>query len=236
MSAGEEPRNKLTTRLLWHVIMVAFILLLITVVATFWQTYPAAKRDVVAKLQADVAQTLAYNDEVLSSIEYRGNVLSEAFLERYKAFGEDSDFVEHFDNWFIETSPGVFRLKEAFFNKKTTANHIFQHLSAFVGPRTSPLNDEIKARITLSLLVLNELAPAWQNEVTNTHFSMPENVITLYSPDSAWGALADKDLVITDFSTVKSTLQSENPERTPNWTACTLIILPDSGPSLINSR
>lgn len=39
-----------------------------------------------------------------------------------------------------------------------------------------------------------------------------------YSDERPWGLLADKDLVITDYSVVKSTLQSENPERRSGWT------------------
>ncbi|MDN7129651.1 diguanylate cyclase [Pseudidiomarina sp. 1APR75-15] len=214
----EHPRKKITTRLLWHVIAVSLILLLIAVLVSFWQTYPRAKQDVLAKLQADVQQKLAFNQEVLSGIEYQGDVLSEAFLKRYEAYVGKPEFAELFDDWFQETSPGVFRLQDEFFEGTTTANHVFRHLSTFVGPRGEPLDAELKARIVISLLVLSELAPAWQNEVTNTHFSMPENIISLYSPDSPWGSLADKDLVITDFSTVRSTLQQENPQRTPNWT------------------
>lgn len=47
---------------------------------------------------------------------------------------------------------------------------------------------------------------------------MPENALIMYSQHSAWGRIADEDLIMTDYSVLRSSLQSQNPERTPNWT------------------
>lgn len=91
-------------------------------------------------------------------------------------------------------------------------------LSAFLGKRDVALDDELKSRVIAAQYTLNELGPAWQNEVSNSHFSMPENILLMYSTESPWGLLADKDLVMTDYSVVRSTLQVNNPERKPNWT------------------
>ncbi|RUO63637.1 GGDEF domain-containing protein [Pseudidiomarina insulisalsae] len=214
----DEPRKKLTTRLLWHVVGVSLVLLLVTIATTFWQAYPQAKQRVIAQLQEEVEDKLRANQMHLSEIETQGELLAQEFLARYKTFADDPRFVAYFDAWFEQTSPGVLRLKESFFTGTQYDQHFFRGMSVFVGPRPAPLTDELKARIVISTMVLNDMGPAWRSEVTNSHFSLPENVLALYSLDQPWGRQAAKDLIITNFSTVKSTLQKDNPARTPNWT------------------
>lgn len=94
----------------------------------------------------------------------------------------------------------------------------FRGITSFVGPRTKALTQEFKLRILAAQHTLNKLGPAWEGLVANTHFTLPENALIQYSMEHPWGLLADENLVITDFSVVKSTLQSENPERLPSWT------------------
>ncbi|WP_258808148.1 GGDEF domain-containing protein [Pseudidiomarina sp. CB1] len=214
----QEPRKKLTTRLLWHVIGVSLVLLFLTLLVTFWQTYPAAKRDVVTQLQNEVAVKLQANQIHLQGVERQGELLAREFLARYQAFNDDPKLQDDFYDWFEETSPGVWRLQEAFFTSVQRGEHLFKGMSVFVGPQKQPLNDELRARLVISVRTLNELGPAWQELVTNTHLSLPENALAMYSTEQAWGRLAAADLVMTDYSTLRSTLQSENPERQPNWT------------------
>lgn len=214
----QQPRKKLTTRLLWHVIGVSLVLLVLTLVITFWQTYPAAKQDVVERLQEEVAVKLQANQIHLQGVERQAELLAQEYLARYQAFKDDPSLQENFYDWFEETSPGVWRLKEAFFTGTQRQEHLFKGLSVFVGPRPQPIDDELRARLVIAVRALNDVGPAWQELVTNTHLSMPENALALYSTEQAWGRLAAADLVMTDYSTLKSTLQSENPQRSPNWT------------------
>ncbi|WP_258240913.1 diguanylate cyclase domain-containing protein [Pseudidiomarina homiensis] len=214
----QQPRKKLTTRLLWHVTCVSLALLILTLMVTFWQTYPAAKRDVVTQLQSEVAVKLQANQIHLQGVERQGELLAREFLARYQAFNDDPKLQDDFYDWFDETSPGVWRLQEAFFTSVQRGEHLFKGMSVFVGPQKQPLNDELRARLVISVRTLNELGPAWQELVTNTHLSLPENALAMYSTEQAWGRLAAADLVMTDYSTLRSTLQSENPERQPNWT------------------
>ena len=91
-------------------------------------------------------------------------------------------------------------------------------MTTFAGPGPRPLSDEIKARTIIAQYLVNEFGPALHGLVTNTHISLPENILTIYQQDNPWGLLAAPELVITDFTTVGSTLQEDNPERTPVWT------------------
>ncbi|MGM0905753.1 MAG: GGDEF domain-containing protein [Pseudomonadota bacterium] len=213
-----QRREKLTTALLAKISIWAISIVFIASAVTFLTTYNNARERVINVLQQDLAPTLERNQALFNRIESNANILASEFLSQYKLLQHSEHTAQWFDEWYEETSPGVVRLKPEFNRGLAINSNYFENLSAFLGPRNKSISEELKTRVIAAQLTLNELAPAWQKEVANTHFSMPENIISMYSVDSPWGLLADKDLVITDYSVVKSTLQSENPERRPNWT------------------
>lgn len=213
-----QRHERLTTALLVKISLWAISIVIIASAVTFTATYQNARQRVIDLMQQDLAPTLERNQVLFERIERHAEVLSEEFLERYQLMQNQPERIAQFDRWYQETSPGVLRLKPEFDQGTLQSGEYFQHLSAFIGPRTQPLTDELKTRVIAAQHTLDAVGPAWQNVVGNTHFSMPENIIVMYSKESPWGLLADKDLVITDFSVVESTLQSKNPERQPNWT------------------
>lgn len=213
-----QPRERLTTALLVKISLWAISIVVLASATTFIITYQDARARVIEVLQQDLAPTLERNQILFDRIEKHAEILSTEFLERYQIMREQPFRVEQFNQWYQETSPGVLRLKPEFNQGILEGSDYFQYLSAFIGPRQEPLTDELKTRVVAAQYTLDALAPAWQNLVGNTHFSMPENILMMYSKESPWGLLADKDLVITDFSVVQSTLQKNNPERRPNWT------------------
>ncbi|MBT41933.1 MAG: GGDEF domain-containing protein [Idiomarina sp.] len=213
-----QRHERLTTALLVKISLWAISIVVIASAVTFTATYQNARQRVIDLMQQDLAPTLERNQVLFERIERHAEVLSEEFLERYQLMQNQPERMVQFDRWYQETSPGVLRLKPEFDQGTLQSGEYFQHLSAFLGPRTQPITDELKTRVIAAQHTLDAVGPAWQNVVGNTHFSMPENIIVMYSKESPWGLLADKDLVITDFSVVESTLQSKNPERRPNWT------------------
>ena len=68
---------------------------------------------------------------------------------------------------------------EAFFDHVEENGDILaqQFLSNY--KRDVALGDELKSRVIAAQYTLNELGPAWQNEVSNSHFSMPENILLM---------------------------------------------------------
>lgn len=213
-----KKREKLTTALLLKISIWAISIVVLASTATFIVTYDDARQRVIGLLEQDLAPALERNEAFFEHVEQNGDILAEQFLAHYRIMRNNPRYIDQFDRWYEQTSPGVMRLKPAFDRGITTDDEYFKHLSAFLGKRETPLTDEFKSRIIAAQYTLNELGPAWQHEVSNSHFSMPENSLLMYSTESPWGLLADKDLVMTDYSVVRSTLQSHNPERTPNWT------------------
>ncbi|WP_404399501.1 diguanylate cyclase [Idiomarina seosinensis] len=211
-------RQRLTTALLTKISLAAISIVVVASAATFLTTYENAKQRVIEVLQQDLSPTLTRNQQLFNRIEQHGEILTRQFISRYQLLHDKPSSVEKFNNWYQQTSDGVFRLKPEFDQGVEVNGHYFQHLSAFLGPRDEPISQELKGRTIAAQMTLDALAPAWQNEVANTHFSMPENILIVYSQSHPWGLLADKGLIITDYSVVKSTLLSENPDREPNWT------------------
>ena len=69
--------------------------------------------------------------------------------------------------------------KRFLITQKKTAT--FLHSSFYrITKRDVALDDELKSRVIAAQYTLNELGPAWQNEVSNSHFSMPENILLMY--------------------------------------------------------
>lgn len=208
----------LTTRLLVHIFGWSLLVLCLLSIAVFRFAFKDAREAIVDTLHSEQRLAVSGAQAFFSRVEARGEILSRRFLERYRASAGDPGFASRFERWYVETEPGVFRLDERFFEGTVEDGFPFSGLSAFVAPRSAALDAELRRRSVAAQLVLMELGPAWAGEVTNTHFSMPENILLMYSTTDPWGQLADPGLVITDFGTVRSTLQSENPSRRPNWT------------------
>lgn len=213
-----KKREKLTNALLFKISIWAISIVVIASAITFQVAYDDARQRVIGLLEQDLAPALERNEAFFDHVEENGDILAQQFLSNYKLMRNESRPIEQFNDWYEETSPGVLRLKPSFDRGVIAGGKYFQHLSAFLGKRDVALDDELKSRVIAAQYTLNELGPAWQNEVSNSHFSMPENILLMYSTESPWGLLADKDLVMTDYSVVRSTLQVNNPERKPNWT------------------
>lgn len=210
--------RRLTTHLLVRISLWSLLAVLCITSVGFFISYKNAKEALIVELIEDTNQHLARESERFQAAERSASVLAERFLARYREFADNPAFQQRFDNWYMETEPGVMRLRPEFYDGITQGETWFEHISVFVGPRQAPLTDELKGRITIAQYVLNELGPAWQADVENTHISMPENILLHYSHSQPWGLLAAADLVITDFSVVQSTLVSHNPEREAGWT------------------
>ncbi|GGD58231.1 GGDEF domain-containing protein [Lacimicrobium alkaliphilum] len=162
---------------------------------------------------------LVPTEMLFAQITDNAETLTQSFIRQYRFqqthSGRSSAL---FDDWFEQTSVGVKRLKQQYFDGAEDNHQLIKGMSAFIGKSDEPLDDERKARIVAATLTLNELGPAWSKVVSNSHLSMPENALIMYSEDSAWGRIADENLIMTDYSVLRSSLQSQNPERAPNWT------------------
>ncbi|RUO40455.1 GGDEF domain-containing protein [Aliidiomarina taiwanensis] len=215
---AQQAKKTVTTKLLLQISGWACVVLLCASTIHFFLTYERAKTSIIQTLQFDIDSRLERSQLFLSYIEKNAENLEKEFLRRYDIFLDHPDWAERFDAWYEETSPGVLRLKSDFYHGVSFYEGYFRGVTSFIGPHQQPLTQEFKLRILAAQHTLNKLGPAWEGLVAGTHFSLPENALIQYSLEHPWGLLADKNLVITDFSVVKSTLQSENPERRPGWT------------------
>lgn len=194
--------------------------LLVTLVtsAVFWATMQQSREQTIGQMALLAQQRVQTGRSFFVEAEQTTAAFARLFLAAYPLRQNDPQLIERYRNWFDETSPGVWRLQQRFHTGVVEAGIHWQALSTFVGPWSQPRDHELQARIMLALELLNQLGPAWQHQFANTHVSFPENVLMTYWPESAWGLLARPDLDITAYSVVGSTLQANNPDRSPNWT------------------
>lgn len=216
-------KRRLATRLLVLITVASVILVSLAATASFWVSYNAEKRQLINRLVTDSTARVTREESAFAQAETTATILAQAFKEDYARLAERDDLVSDFDNWHVESETNVFRLKPEFFSGTIKDDQRFRGLSAFIGrpPGDSSRagrSAELKARIVIAERLLQRFGPGWANHYENTHISMPENVLALYSEHSAWGSLARADLDITEHEVVRSTLQSENPERHGDWT------------------
>ncbi|MHC9511071.1 GGDEF domain-containing protein [Kangiella sp. M94] len=212
-------REKLTTALLVHISLWALSIVILASIVTFLTTYQSTREQYIQLLKQGIAPKLEKKRWKFDQVQSQADILAEQFLQRYQLLKNNpQSSIKAFDNWYEETSPGVMRLKADFNRGENVGFALFEDVSTFAGPRKYPIDDELKVRVIAAQYTLNELGPAWQERVANSHFSFPENIIVMFSRKEPWGLLADKDLVITDFSVVQSTLQEFNTERESLWT------------------
>ena len=210
--------RRLTTRLLLRISLWAVGFVLAVAILHFSISYQEAQRQLLNELVSDIEQRLKVETVPFRNTEQAAEILAEHFLALYRAGNDNPQRINQFNAWHEETSPGVMRSKPELHSGYTSGDRWLQHISTFIGPREAPLTNELKARIVTAEIVLNELAPAWTNFVNNTHISMPENALVQHSKSHPWGLLASPDLVITNYSVVRSTLPEYNPTRKPGWT------------------
>ncbi|RUO18873.1 GGDEF domain-containing protein [Aliidiomarina haloalkalitolerans] len=210
--------RRLSTRLLLRIGLWSLIVVAMVAAAGFYIAYHQAKKNQKQELLTQINNQVQYESRTLRDAVASAEILRDSFLQRYQQYADFSELATKFDQRHEETEPGTWRLKPEFYHGTLVEPEFYQHISTFIGPGERPLSDELKARIIISQQVLNERAPAWDRRWANSHFSMPENVLVQYSSEHPWGLLAAHDLVMTDYSVVRSTLQQFNPQRRPLWT------------------
>ncbi len=211
-------KNSVATRVLLRVSLWSLLFVLVASSIIFVIIYQRVKDNQLAHLQHEITIKLHRNNSFFGRIETHAVTLSNVFLERLQWLQQRPEWVAKFDQWYDETSPGVWRLHPDFYYGTSLDEGQFTYLTSFVGPRSEPLTNDVKNRALAAQLALNSVSPAWSHIVVNSHITLPENVLVQYSTEHPWGLVADKDLDITDYSVVRSTLKKENPERKPNWT------------------
>ncbi|RUO36634.1 GGDEF domain-containing protein [Aliidiomarina sanyensis] len=218
--------NSLTARLLLRVVIASSLVLAIAGVSGFYVSYHQAFQAQVDHLQYDKQQRIAREASVFRQAEDTAALLGHYFQLAYENAPTHLDWEAIFWALHEETEPGVVRLKQDFFDgeilpaefSSAFSDRRLQSLSSFIGRSDVPLDEERMRRIVIATQLLHRFAPAWQRFYENTHISMPENALIQYSVTQPWGRQARHDLIMTDYSVVRSTLQSENPERLGAWT------------------
>lgn len=182
----------------------------------FNYTYQHDMQQTVKQLKAQSLSRIERERWPFIQAEQNTQLLAEAFTDIYQR-SNFADLLPYYEQW-VEATDGIHRLRPALAHGLTDGPLTIRDVSGFIGRYEAPHDDEFKARVVIATRLLAQYGPAWQHDFANTHISMPENTLLLYSPNHHWGLLADSNLDIRNGAVIAATLQANNPERKPEWT------------------
>jgi|GEM_PF-217875 len=194
------------------------VLLMVVITGLGYWTLFAAREEQTLENLADFAAGRVESERFLFDLARDDlRILAEEFLDLYRSDVSFSE--EEFWTYFFRDDEGAVRLRRKYFDGTAPAKGLlFRGISAFVGNNQKTLDEDFRRRLLLSYFLVTRLGPAWIDRFANVYVSMPENGMVIYWPEEPWGLTARADLVMTDGSVIKSTLQEFNPERKPGWT------------------
>ena len=204
-------RQIFSRMLLWGVAIVA-----VATVISYYQVFHQSKETTLAYLRQYMAERQQQENATFSVASQELAFFREEFLRLYQS---DVDFTEQ-DFWavYARDKDGAVRMKEDRFAESFhAALGRNWGMTSFIGNNQSVASADFRRRLLLSAVLVNRYGPAWR-ATGMLHVSFPENALTIFSPDDPWGLKARPDLPMNELGTIKATLQTENPERTPVWT------------------
>lgn len=179
--------------------------------------YDRAERQALDTLQAHLLERGRTESAIFRQAEANMAVFRDRFLNLYTDPAILPDV--NFSAYYQRGDDGATRLRPEYFTGTIGADGISRAgISGFIGNSRPDFPPELRRRLVLTYKLVAELGPGWSNRFANTHASLPENALIIYWPQFAWGLEAKADLDMTAFSTLKSTLISENPDRHAIWT------------------
>ncbi|WP_413204333.1 diguanylate cyclase [Rhodospirillum sp. A1_3_36] len=178
--------------------------------------YDRAERDALGRLSDYVVERGRFESAVFQRTEAAMRVFARHFLENYQDETVLPD--ANFKDYFFQSADKAVRLKPAYFNGTVAPDGLrISGVSAFIGKNVRYFPQEFRRRVLLAVKLVGRYGPAWED--LNLHASFPENAIVVYWPEAPWGLDAPASLRMNENSAIRATLQSENPERKPVWTA-----------------
>lgn len=209
--------NRLSSQILLRVSFFGAVIVFIATILSYYNVYSNSKEKNIQYLQQYMQVRSRHENKVFSETTKRLDFFRDAFMDLYLS---DIDFTKD-DFWrlYEVDKDGAIRMKKRFFDGHTDQNLGKQWgVTSFIGNNQSVASPDFQRRLLISYILVNRYGPAWWPE-GGLHVSFPENAITVFSPVSPWGLEARPDLPMNELGTIKATLQSTNPDRTPVWTS-----------------
>jgi len=213
----ESFRSSLASEILLKMTAGAIIVVLLVTAIGYWYIFQKSQQEAIAQLKEFVSTRREQENFIFQLAEDNLNVFKQEYLKRYRMGSPYSD--ADFDALFFHSPDGAIRMKKEYFDGKVCPDGIYRSgMSGFIGNNHKFLSSDLKRRLVIGYHLISELGPLCVTRFANLHATFPENGIILYWPDEPWGLNARANLIMTDGSVVRASLQAYNPQRKPVWT------------------
>ncbi len=198
--------------------MVSIIIIAIAAISTYFIVFNITKEETLEDLKSSISDKVLYGNEIFDLARDNLQAFKEEYLKLYLSDVKVTE--EEFWKYYFVDEEGATRMKREYFDGVFDSNGAFRYgMSSFIG-NNQPVDDsDFQRRLVLAYKLLSQVGPALVNRFANVHTSFPENGITLFWPEEPWGLEARADLKMNELGVIAATLQKNNPEREPVWTA-----------------
>ncbi len=164
-----------------------------------------------------VRERARFENDLFALAEENLEQFVDTYLHRYNSGPVVTP--EQFWSLYERGADGAVRMKTDWYEGAwSPEGDYYQHVSSFIGNNQPVTDPDLQRRLVLAAELLAEGGAGWISRFANVHATFPENAIVIYWPGTPWGRQADAGLRMNELGVVRSTLQSENPDREPVWT------------------
>jgi len=217
MRSAKAPHpQRISRQILIKVLFFGIIIVASATVYGYYLVYNQTRAKTIAYLSQYMRERKVQEDQIFLAASAHLEFFRDEFLKLYLSNLDFSD--QDFWNTFSVDENGATRSKEelyqGFIDPKFGRTW---GVTSFIGSNQSTASHDFQRRLLIALLLVNRYGPAW-TATGLLHATFPENAMVIFSPDDPWGLEARHDLPMNELGTIKATLQSENPKRSPVWT------------------
>ncbi|MEF2231226.1 MAG: diguanylate cyclase [Pseudodesulfovibrio sp.] len=208
--------RRLSRQILLKVLLFGVLVVTVATVSCYYLVYQQTRNRTLLSLRQYMFERKQVEESVFLDAAVCLDLFRDEFLRLYLSdvAYTDADF------WrlYATGADGATRMRERYFTGviDPVVGRSFG-VTSFIGNNQPFDSADLRRRLLIAYTLVNRYGPAWE-AIGVLHATYPENAITLFSPDVPWGLQAKPDLPMNELGTIKATLQSENPERTPVWT------------------
>lgn len=219
-SKASLPQAEISRSLVTHIIerMVAISLLVAIAMAAiaFVFLYRQAEQQEMANLRDYIGERGISESQLFYHAERDVKLFSETFLQSYSDTGLKP--ARQFDRYYAVMPDDTIRLRpEFYYGYQDIDGLMHSQTTGFISKEALPLSEDVKARLVLAYRMVDQFSPAWMNDFTNVHVTLPEGALITHWPGVPWGLEADSGLQLTKRPVITASQKANNPNRSPIW-------------------
>ncbi|MXP25291.1 diguanylate cyclase [Altererythrobacter indicus] len=212
----EGASGSLVSHIILRMVVISLLGAFAMAAIAFVFLYRQAERQELENLRDYVGERGSAESQLFAHAQHDVKLFRRAYLSAYA--DNDPRPVINFDRYYLSMPDGTVRLRpEFYYGYRDQDGLLHSGTTGFVGKEALPLNDDLKRRLVLAYRLVDEFSPAWMNDFTNLHVTLPEGALIAHWPAIPWGLEADSSLELTTRPVITTTQKANDPDRHPIW-------------------